>query len=161
MDSFNVKGIYRIRCIGPDGRVKWEDETKNLIPNAGLNHILDTVLHGSTPNTTWYLGLKNAGTVAAADTLASHAGWTENVAYTGDRKEYIEAAASGQSITNAASPASFAINTDGQTIAGAFLASAATGTTGVLLSAGNFATAKSAGSGDTIELTYTLSATSS
>jgi len=153
-----VGGVFEVTCYGPDGQVKWKDTAKNLVTNVGLNHILDVVLHGTTQITTWYVGLKNAGSVAAGDTLASHAGWTENANYTGDRKEYEEAAASGQSITNSANKATFSINADSQTIAGAFLASAATGTTGTLLCAANFASAKSCDNGDTLEVTYTLSA---
>lgn len=162
MDSFKVKGIFDIKCFDKNGKLKWEDVAENLIPNVGLNHILDVVYHGTVAVATWYLGLKNAGSVAASDTLASHSGWTENSNYADDRKEFVEAAASGQSITNGASKASFAINADGQTIAGAFLASAATGNTGVLISAADFAGGnKVADNGDTLEVTYTVSTSSS
>lgn len=162
MECLKLRGSYTARCIGPDGREKWKAEAKNLIVNAGLNHILNTVLHGGTPVATWYLGLKNAGAVVAADTLAVHSGWAENVNYTGDRKEFIEAAASAQAITNSANVASFPITADGQVISGALLASVSTGTSGVLMSAGDFiGGVKNAGAGDIIEVTYTLNAASS
>jgi hypothetical protein len=90
--------------------------------------------------------------------LATHSGWTENAEYTGNRQEYVEAASSSQSVTNSANKASFSITSDSQSIYGAFLASAATGTTGTLLCVANFSSAKAADNGDTLEVTYTISA---
>lgn len=158
LGEFNFGGVFKVRCFGPDGNLKWEDVAKNLVVNEGLNHILDVVLHNQSQVTTWYIGLKNTGSPAAADTLASHAGWTENTNYTGDRKEFVEGAASGQSIDNVGNEAQFSINADSQTIAGAFLCSVATGTSGTLLCAADFASAKSCDNGDTLEVTYTVSA---
>jgi len=157
--GFKVGGVFEIECYGPDGKLKWKDTAKNLVPDTALNHILDVILHGTSAIGTWYVGLKNAGTVAVADTLASHSAWTENTNYADDRKEYEEAAASGKSTTNSANKASFAIDTDTQTIAGAFLCSVATGTSGTLLCAADFTGGnKSCDDGDTLEVTYTISA---
>lgn len=159
-DGFKVGGVFEVRCYGPDGNLKWGDTAKNLVTNEGLDHILDVVLHGSTAVSPWYVGLTDGTpTPAAADTGASHSGWTEVTAYTGDRKEYVEAASSSQTVTNSASKASFAINANSTTIGGAFLFSAATTTTGTLLCVAAFTSGdKSADSGDTLEVTYTISA---
>lgn len=158
-DDFKIGGKFFVQCFGPDGSLKWEDEAKNLMTNEGLDHILDVVLHGETAVSPWYVGLKNTGSPAAGDTLASHGTWTENTNYTGDRKEYVEAAASSQSVTNSASKASFSISVDSQTISGAFLAGAATGTSATLLCVADFTGGdKSADNGDTLEVTYTISA---
>lgn len=157
-NGIKIGGVFLVECYGPDGRLKWREWAENLITNEGLDHILDVVLHAASQVTTWYVGLKNTGAPAAGDTLASHAGWTENSNYTGNRQEYVEAAASGQSITNSANKASFSINADSQTIAGAFLASVATGTSGTLLCVANFSSSKSADNGDTVQVTYTVSA---
>lgn len=156
--SARVGGFFDVVCFRPDGSIKWRELAHNLITNEGLDHILDVVLHGESQVATWYVGLKNTGSVAAGDTLASHSGWAENTNYTGDRKAYVEAAASSQSITNSANKASFAIDTDSQTIDGAFICSAASGTSGILLCAADFSSAKSADDGDTLEVTYTISA---
>lgn len=153
-----IGGIFEAVCFRPDGSIRWKNIAHNLITNAGLDHILDVVLHGSTQITTWYVGLKNTGNPAAGDTLSSHGGWTENAEYTGTRPEYVEAASSSQSITNSANKASFAITSDSQSIYGAFICSAASGTTGTLLCVANFSSAKSADNGDTLEVTYTISA---
>lgn len=158
--GFKVGGQFEVQCYGPDGKLKWEDTAKNLVTNEGLDHILDVVLHNATQEATWYVGLTDGTpTPAAAHTMASHTGWAEVTDYTGDRKEYDEAAASSQSITNSASKASFAINSDSTTVGGAFLTSDATGTAGVLLCVAAFTGGdKSADNGDTLEVTYTISA---
>lgn len=154
-------GIFTIDCYGPDGQLKWTEESHNIVTNVGLDHILDVTLAAATQVSTWYVGLKNAGAVAAADTMASHAGWTENANYSeGTRQAYVEAAASSQSTTNSANKASFSIDTDSQTIAGAFLVSDSTksGTSGTLLCVADFGSSKSADDGDTLDVTYTISA---
>lgn len=156
--GIKLGGIFEVVCKGPEGQEKWRETAHNLITNQGLNHILDVVLHGSTAVSPWYVGLKNTGDPAAGDTLASHSGWTENSNYTGNRQEYVEAAASSQSTTNSSNKASFPITSDSQSIYGAFLASVATGTSGTLLCVANFSSAKSADNGDTLEVTYTISA---
>ena len=62
-------------------------------------------------------------------------------------------------ITNSAAPSSFAMSGTA-TVAGAFLCNVATGTSGVLFSAGDFTGGdKSVASGDTLNVTYTFSLT--
>jgi len=158
--AFKIGGVFDVECFGPDGNLKWKDTAKNLVPDAGLNHILDVVLHGTTPVSPWYVGLTDGTpTAAAGDTIASHAGWVEVTAYTGNRQEYVEAAASGKSTTNSASKASFPITADSTTVGGAFLFEAATGTTGVLLCVAAFTGGdKACDNGDTLSVTYTMSA---
>lgn len=160
-NKFKIGGIFYVKCIAPTGVVKWEDSAPNIIPDVALDYILDVTFNGTVATDPWYVGLKNVGAVAAADTAASHAGWTENTNYTGTRKEYVAAASSGESITNTASVASFAIDTDTQTIAGALLDSTTSGTAGILISVADFTGGnKSADNGDTLEVTYVVSATS-
>lgn len=148
-------GVFEIVCMDRDGRIKWRETAHNLVTNEGLNQMLNVQLHGTTQVSPWYVGLKGAGTVAAGDTLASHAGWSEITDYTGDRQEYVEAEASSQSITNSANKASFAI-TGTVTVAGAFLATVASGTAGILLCAVDFSSSKNLASGDTLDVTYTI-----
>lgn len=159
-------GVYTIQCIGADGELKWEQNTPNLVVNQGLQDMNTTYLNAGTQVTTWYVGLitgpGSGTTIAAGDTLASHAGWTEFTEYSGNRKAAVFATATTADpsvITNTASPAVFSISGAGGTVAGAFLASAATGTSGVLFSAADF---QSPGdrvvvSGDTLNVSYTFS----
>jgi hypothetical protein len=158
LNGFKIGGVFTVECFDKDGNLKWIEDAKNVVVNVGLDHILDVVLHGDTQITEWYVGLKGSGTPSSADTLASHAGWSEVTPFSGaSRVTWVEAAASGQSITNSANKASFSI-TSTATVEGAFLASAITGTTGTLFCAADFASAKGVDNGDTLEVTYTISA---
>lgn len=117
-----------------------EREWKNIVVNQGLDDLLDVTLSGGTQDTTWFVGLTDGTpTVAAADTLASHAGWVEVTAFDEtNRQAWTDGGVSGQSVSNTASPATFTINANGTTIGGAFLAGVNTGTAGRLYAAGAF-----------------------
>ncbi len=124
--NLGLANYWKVTCLDKDGNVKWEENEKNIIVTAGLNHILDVQFHATTQVTAWYIGLKAAGTPIAADTMASHSSWAESTGYAGDRNEWTEGASSAGSMTNASS-VDFTINATA-TIAGAFLNTAATGT---------------------------------
>jgi len=159
MDSLKIRGFWEFTCYGPNKKIKWQRIQKNLVTSQGLNHILDTEFHNGTKVDPWYVGLKHAGNANAADTLASHTGWTECANYTGNRKEFVEAASNNASVTNSANKASFAINANNQVIAGGFLCSAENGTSGTLFSVVDFTGGnKTCDNGDTLEVTYTISA---
>jgi hypothetical protein len=139
----------------------WRDEFKNIVVNQGLNDLLDVTLSGATQDTTWFVGLTDGTpTVAAGDTLASHAGWVEVTAYDEtNRVAWVDAGASSQSISNAASPAVFTINANGTVIGGAFLAGVNTGTSGRLYAAGAFSGGdKTLADNDTLDVTATFTA---
>lgn len=149
------RGEFEVVCRDANGRVKWIERVVNTIVNAGLNYLLDSGFGG-----TEYLGLKGSGTPNAADTMSSHGTWSEITAYTeGTRPTYSHAAASSQAVTNSASKATFSINAT-TTIYGIFCTTNSTkgGTTGTLISATDFASSKSADNGDTLEVTYTVTA---
>lgn len=161
----NIKQLSELESLIFGGSVRWNECVENLIVNVGLNYLLDSAISAATVVTTWYVGLIDGSspTIAAGNTMSSHA-WTENVAYSESvRQTFVDAGASSQSLTNSASPALFTCNTNSQTIGGCFLTSNSTksGTTGTLFSAKAFSSAKALDSSDTISCTYTLSATSS
>ena len=159
-------GVYRVECVGADGQVKWEQEMSNLVVNEGLQDMNTKYFKGTTYTAAWYLGLitgpGSGTTIAAGDTLPIHGGWTEFTNYTGNRKAVTFGTATTADpsvIDNSASFSSFVISGAGGTVAGAFLCSVATGTSGVLFSASDF---QSPGdrvvvSGDTLNVTYTFS----
>lgn len=155
--AVGMKSIYRFECVGADGKVKWVEEVENLVVNAGLNDLLSQYFKGSSYTAAFYVGLKGAGTVAAADTLASHAGWAEVTAYSGNRKTLTLGSVASQSVDNSASPAAFAINGTA-TVAGGFVATVNTGSSGTLYGAANFGTSRDVISGDTLNVTVTLTA---
>lgn len=152
-----VTSHYHVECFDKDGNLKWVEDVSNLVVNAGLNDLLDKYFKGSGYTAAWYVGLKGTGTIAAGDTLASHGGWSEITAYADNRKALTLGSVSSQSVNNSGSPASFAIN-DTATVAGAFICTAASGTSGVLYGAANFSGNRAVEENDVLNVTCTLSA---
>jgi hypothetical protein len=161
-------GVFTVTCVGADGVEKWSDTFHNLVVNEGLQDMNAKYFQGSGYTAAWYLGLVqgpgSSTTYAAGNTLASHAGWTELVpgtAYTGNRKAVTFGTATTADpsvISNSASPSSFAMLVNSTVVAGAFLCSVASGTSGVLFSAGDFTGGdKTVDNGDTLNVTYTFS----
>lgn len=135
---------------------QWSETFQNLVTTEGKNDLLDKYLKGSSYTAAWYLGLKGTGSANAADTLASHGGWTEQTPYSGNRPAITWGTSSSGS--NTASQVSISI-TGSATVAGAFVASVNTGTSGKLYSAGDFAASRTVASGDTLNVTPTLNFT--
>lgn len=158
-------GVFKVECFGPDGEKKWEDTFHNLVVNEGLQDLNTKYFKASGYTAAWYLGLINgpgSGTsYSANDTLATHGGWTEDTNYSGNRKSVTfgnATLADPSVIDNSASPAVFNINNN-TTVAGAFLATVASGTSGILFSEGDFTGGdKIVANGDTLNVTYTFSA---
>lgn len=161
-------GVFTVTCVGADGVEKWSDTFHNLVVNEGLQDMNAKYFQGSGYTAAWYLGLvegPGSGTAyAAGNTLASHAGWTEltpGTAYTGNRKAVTFGTATTADpsvIDNSGSPSSFAMLVNSTVVAGAFLCSVASGTSGVLFSAGDFTGGdKTVDNGDTLNVTYTFS----
>jgi hypothetical protein len=158
-------GVFHVQCFDKDGNLKWEEKSHNLVVNEGLQNMNDEYFTGSTYTAAWYLGLVDGpgagNTYAAGDTLASHSGWTENTDYSGDRKAVTfgtPTTADPSVIDNSGSPSQFSM-TGTATIAGAFLASVDTGTSGILFSVSNFQAPgdRAVVSGDTLNVTYEFS----
>ena len=168
-ESVGAGGVYTVVCHDAGGNLKWTDSFHNLVVSQGLQDMNTKYFTGAAYTAAWYLGLVtgpgSGTTFAAADTLASHAGWTENTAYIGTRKAatFGTATTASPSVINNAvatggTPAVFTMNANAQTIAGAFLCSVTSGTSGVLFSAGDFTGGdKIVDSGDTLTVTYTFS----
>jgi hypothetical protein len=168
-ESAKGGGVFRVECRDAQGQVKWSAEKTNLVVNGGLQDMLSKYFTGSAYTAAWYVGVYGAGASndpAASDTMASHAGWTEVVAYSQAARPsavFSTATTANPSvITNSSAPATFSIN--GTTvIGGAFVTSDSTksGTAGVLFSAADFASPgdRSVVSGDTLTVTYTYSQT--
>lgn len=164
-ESMRAGGIFHVQCLDKDGNLKWETSEHNLVVNQGLQDMNTQYFKGSTYSAAFYLGLitgpGSGTTFAAADTLASKA-WTEFTDYTGSRKAVTFGTATTADpsvISNSASPSSFTISGAGGTVAGAFLCTVSSGTSGILFSESDF---QSPGdrvvvAGDTLNVTYTFS----
>lgn len=159
-----VAGKYHGQIIRA-GKVIDEWEDPNIVVNQGLDALLNIMFNGATQITTWYLGIYEGSTSPAsswtAANVASNSTEITTAYNSATRPEYVEAAASSQSITNSANRASFVFNAS-KTVYGAFLISNSTkgGTSGTLFSAAAFGSSKSVVSGDELLLTYTFTASS-
>jgi hypothetical protein len=141
--------------------------------------MLDTLLKGSSYSVVGpFLGLITGATptFAAADTMSSHAGWTEFTNYTvggsAVRGTAVFASATSSGLTPAnvttslATAITYTITGSGGIVSGCFLvtgsgaSSTISNTSGTLYSAGAFSTAKTTTAGDTVSVTYSTTATS-
>jgi hypothetical protein len=158
-----IAQAYEFWAYDKDGNLKWTASIPhNMVMTEGLNAYLACTLKTGACTPTLYMGLVtgpgSGTTYALGNTLASHAGWTENTDYTGNRQAVVLGSISGGSVSNAASKAVFPI-TGSATIAGAFVCSAATGTSGTLYGGDDFTGGdRSVVSGDTVngQVTFTV-----
>lgn len=169
-EKSGVVGVFTLEHIR-DGVVIHREEFNNTVVTVGKDLMLDTALAGSAYTVTGpFLGLISSvsySAIAAGDTMASHAGWTEAgvtnaPTYTGPRKTAAwNAASSGSKALSSA--LSFAITGTG-TVKGAFLVygtgavSTIDNTSGTLYSAGLFSGGDRAViNGDTLNVSYSTS----
>jgi len=160
MNIFKIGGFFTIKCFDSNGNLKWEDTNHNIVVNEGIQHILDVVFMGGTQKAHFYVGLiSGTPTPSSTDTLASI---TEFSSYTeGARQEYVEGFNGTLEITNNNSKAIFSINGNG-TIGGSFITDVDSGTSGILIAENAFANGdRNVATGDTIEVQYDISGTSS
>lgn len=142
--------------------LKWRDGFQNIVVTTGLNILLDSTIKTGVSSPAWYVGLKGMGSMVAADTMASHGGWSELTPYSDStRPAYTPGTISSGSVDNSASKAVFNIN-GSSTIYGCFLANNSTkgGTTGTLYGGGDFGSSRAVVNGDTLNVTVTLTQTS-
>jgi hypothetical protein len=179
-ETVGIEGVYHVECRDAEGNLKWEESFPNLVNAVGKQLLLDTLLRTSGTYTTVgpFLGLISGAspTFTAADTMLSHAGWTEFIAYTvggsAVRGTAVFAASSSSGTTpsnvttSTATAITYTITGAGGTVGGCFLVtgtgavSTQSSTAGILYSAGAFSTAKVTTVGDTVSVTYSTTATS-
>lgn len=167
-EIIGLDGVYTATCYDTNGNIKWSDVIENLTTNVGRKSILDSYF-ANTGGGAIVMGLKGTGTAAYGDTQSSHATWLEvgsanAPTYSGTRKTpaFSAATTANPSVLSTSAAVVFTMTGSG-TVAGAFInvggSSTIDNTTGVLFSAGDFtAGSKTVTSGDTINVTYTLSA---
>ncbi len=160
------KSDDQVQCIGVFTLEHWRNgkcigvkDVQNLVTTEGKNKMIDVMFHSTTQITAWFIGIINASgftAVAAGDTMASHAGWTELTVYDeATRQAWDEAAASGGS-GGTTTPSVFTFNAT-CTVKGMFLCSNSTksGTTGTIWCATPFASDSPFIAGDEGRVTYT------
>jgi hypothetical protein len=163
-DVLEPQGFYKGLHYRKGKLIEVYDWFPNIITNEGKNDLWDVYFSDGTQkaSSSWFMGLisdASYSAIAAANTMASHAGWTEFTDYDqATRPAWGPGAPSSQIITNA-SPAIFDFNDTG-TVKGIFITSNSTkgGTTGILFSAGLFTSGDvPVVDEDQIKLTYAAS----
>ena len=144
----------------------WSEAFDNLVVNAGLDDSLDKHLKGSSYTAAWYVGLTDGTpTPNAADTMSSHAGWTEVADYDEAARQTLTlGSVSSQSVDNSGNEATFTISSNSTTIGGAFVTSDNTksGSSGTLYGIGAFSAGdKTLDDDDTLQVTITCTASAS
>lgn len=154
---------YEVEAHDPQGNLIFRDEFQNLVVDEGLNDNLAKYFKGAAYTAAHFVGLTQGSPVfAAGNTLASHAGWTEQTGYNEEeRQALVLGSVAAKQVSNSGSKAVFTITDNATTIGGAFLATDDTkgGTTGILYGGGAFSggdVVLSAGS--TLSVTVTLTA---
>lgn len=147
-----------------DGVVLSVEEVCNLIPTEGLDYILNTALKAGSAVPSWYIALfeGNYTPVAAVTAATFPAAATESTAYSEtNRVLWVAGAVAAGAVSNSASKAVFTMNAT-KAIYGIAQTSVLTksATTGVLVSVARFAAVKNVESGDTLNVTSSISMTS-
>lgn len=180
-DLAGLHGNWGVRCIGPDGKLKWEEPFKNYVVNEGKQKVLETVLKLQSvgvlnwwvgllegPDTGWHRPIDHDWTVADLTT----ANGTLFVDYSeGNNQQWVGGSVTlvggspptTATVDNSASTANFTISANASTIAGAFLVSTNVKNppSGSLYAVGKFVTGdKPANQNDTLQVTATFTATS-
>ncbi len=142
------------------GRRVWRHEGGNLVTDVGARWLI-TQFIPSPPATSWFILFKGTGTIANADTAASHAGWSELHTYYSQTTRpalTLTAPVSGRSASNAASPASVSV-TSAVTVYGAGLVSSnvKNGPAGVLYGAADYGSPRALTVGQIYRLQATVS----
>lgn len=150
------------------GNIIDEEWVDNIIPNEGIDYVLNAALHGDTQISAWYFApFTNDYTPTSSDTYASP-GYTEATSQYSEsnRQEWGEGASSDQQITNATAAtitAAASVTIYGAGLVGGGTAASTKGDTtggGTLLSSAKLTSAKSLSTGETLDMTYTISGSS-
>lgn len=156
-------GIWKLKHFR-DGILLNEVTIKNLTTYVGRNYLLGAAFTSVTPIATWFAGLiDNSGFtgVDLTDTMASHIGWAESIAYTeATRRTWTANSIVNGSITNGVAM-TFTVNASG-VLAGFFITSSNTksGTAGTLWCAGILpSTTLTVNAADVLQVTYSYTIT--
>ena len=180
-EVFGIEGYYHVECRDASGNLKWTEEFPNQVVQVGKIFMFSQTLLTSPVSLVGpYLGLVSGtgNTFSPTDTMTSHAGWSEFIAYTvggsAVRGTAVFATPTGNSsttpgsnvVTAAATAITYTITGSGGTVGGCFLVTGTgavntlSSTAGILYSEGNFSVAKTTTAGDTVSVVYSTTATS-
>jgi len=158
--DLKLAGEFELTARDKDGRMLWLDKAMNGIVTDGLTDALRAVFATGTQRS-WYFGLIGATgftALAAADTMASHSGWTELTGYSSSTRPAFSPTIS-EALAFNPTPISFTATTSLR-IKGIFIASDSTkgGSSGILWSTAQLTIIRDLIVGQSLELTYRLRA---
>jgi hypothetical protein len=162
-EGMSLQGWFTATMSDANGKVLWEEQFPNLVTTVGKNFVLDNALAGSAYTATMFIGLISSTSytaVAAADTMASHAGWTESQLYSQGARPTAAWSAAAAGVKALSAALTFSMNAT-DTIKGCFMTTVSTkgGTTGTLISAGLFTGGdQPAVNGNSLAVSYQLAA---
>lgn len=168
-DGGHIKGRFTFTLTDANGNVLYDEVQDNTVVNVGQGLILTASLAGSSYTALEYMGLISSvgfSAIAATDTMSSHSGWNE-VQNTGTNTPpygTTRPTATYSSTTNGtiSCGSNNFVFTGSGTVEGGFIvggsgASATVGNTGgTLIAAGTLSTAQPVISGNTLQMTHTL-----
>lgn len=128
-NSLKLRGEYRLRVVGPDGKVKQEQTVSNIIVKAGRTAIASHLADASPSPTTLLLGYIAVGTNATAPADADTQLGTENARKAVSSRVNSDDVVAVSTIFNAGDIPNSTLSEVGLTIEGT-----ATANTGTLLS---------------------------
>lgn len=157
------QSIEGLECRG-DWAVLSSEDVDNIIPTEGLNYMLGAALTGVAQSASWFIALfeGNYTPVAGVTAATFPAAATESTAYNETtRVAWVPGAIAAGSVSNTASKAVFTMNAT-KSIYGIAQTSISTksGTTGTLVSVALFSAVKNVVATDVLNVTSTISATS-
>lgn len=141
--KFELADLHQNELLQIPQEIMWKEDFLNLVVTVGKNDMLDKYLAGSAYTAAFYMGLISSASyttgVVAADTMASHAGWTEAAGYSNANRPTAAWSAAAAGVKALSAGLVFNINASA-TIKGAFLSTnnVKSGTTGILFSGGLF-----------------------
>ena len=121
-DTIGIHSVWNFECYDKNGNLKWTDyERPNIVTHEGLDDMLTVYLDNGTQSATWYVGLVNTNTAAAATMTYAVPVFTEWDGYSElTRQEFVAAESTAKSITNSANKAVYT-STETKTLYGGAL----------------------------------------
>lgn len=168
MKAKDFRGVFEITIYDKDGNIKDKFECENTVMLAAREYLLKVGLSNQlSPTTTWYVGIYGNNVTpnendTAATALGSSGTYGEITAYSeATRRQYQGVwVQSDNGVSNKDNLALFTATSD-ITVYGTFIVSVSTknSTSGLLFSAGKFATSKSLSANDVLAVKYVVKVT--